>query len=400
MASVILCSELGRGAGHLARLADYAVELEAQGYSVKLVTHDIHAAHRISEFVDVALFPAPVYVEQNFDLGQPTPNHISFASILRHNGYQDVHTLAPLLRGWLHLQATLNADLVVADHAPTALLAAKLLQVPRIMTGNGFCVPPLSIPLSSICPWKDISEAKLALEDEGLVHVINDTIDELGFSGIHFKHAHELFADAAQWIFSVPEMDHFGSREQPYVVRWYNASPRLVPEWPKAKGDKILLHMSADSPYLNMTLEQLQLLQQPVLAVIPGVSDGLIERYRGTSMTLQREAVDLKQAADGCNVFINTGNHDVVYELLSYGIPSIILPTEPDEIMLAYQLMQQGLAFVGQETAELLETEALIAMSKEQDQVWMNCSNLQMKYENHESLHRLHDLVKAELLAQ
>jgi UDP:flavonoid glycosyltransferase YjiC (YdhE family) len=109
--------------------------------------------------------------------------------------------------------------------------------------------------------------------------------------------------------------------------------------------------------------------------------------------------VNLKQAADECTIFIHNGNHDMAYELLSYGVPSIILPSKPDQVMLAYQLAEQGLAFVGPEFSELLDISALIQVAKNEDQVWLNCSNLQMKYENHQSLHRLHDLVKAELLA-
>ncbi len=399
MASVILCSELGKGSGHLAKLADYAVELEAQGYSVKLVTHDLHAAHQVSEFVDVAVFQAPIFRDMKAEFGMPDPNYLSFASILRKNGYRDVHTLAPLLRGWLHLQATLNADIVVADHAPTAILAAKLLKIPSIMTGSGFCVPPLVSPMQSIVPWKDTSASEVALEDDTLLHVINDTVSELGFSDLRFAQVKDVFSDSAQWIFSIPEMDHYGARDQPYVVRWTNSSPRRVPEWPRARGDKILLFMHANSIYLNSVLEQLQLLQQPVLAIVPEISNGLMERYHGTTITLQRESVNLKLATDECNIFINNADHDLTYELLTYGVPSIFLPNEPDQVMLAYQLVQQGLSFVGPATPDQLDIAELIQRSRDQDQVWMNCSHLQMKYENHESLHRLHDLVKAELLA-
>jgi len=403
MASVILCSELGRGTGHLTKLADYAVELEAQGYSVRLVTHDMHAAHLVPEFVDIAMFQAPraseALAESLSVANLVSTNPMNFASVLKHNGYQSVSTLAPLVRGWLHLHATLKADVVVADHAPTAILAAKLLNIPSIMTGNGFCVPPLLNPLASICPWKDIPDSSLKLEDELLTHTINDTIRELGFSGVQLECAREAFSHAAQWIFSVPEMDHYGAREQPYVMRWYNSSPRLMPQWPYSKGEKIFLSMSVDSPYLNMVLEQLHLLQQPVLATVSGASDGLIERYKDSTIKLQRETVDLKQVVDECNIVINTGEHDVVFELLSYGVPSIILPSEPDQLMVAFQLMQQGLAFVGQESAEHLDISSMISMLKEQDQVWMNCSSLQMKYESHDSLYRLHDLIKAELVA-
>jgi hypothetical protein len=399
MASVILCSELGRGFGHLAKLADYAVELEAQGYSVKLVCSDLHDAHQIPEFFDIAIFQAPVFREASLELGVDDVDYLNYSTILRRNGYRDIHTLAPLLRGWLHIQATLNADIVVADHAPTAILAAKLLKIPSIITGSGYCVPPLTTPLKSVQPWRDVPEAELTIEDQALLRVVNDTVVELGFGDVRLKNAKELFEESAQWIFSIPEMDHYGARDQPYVVRWTNSTPRLSPVWPRAQGDKILVNLHADSLYLHALLEQLQLSNLPVLAVIPEVSNGMMERYHNTNINLQREMVDLKQAVDQCNVFINDADHDIVYELMSYGVPSIFLPSRADQIMLAYQLSQQGYSFVGPATAEELNLLALLKMSKDQDQVWLNCSHLSMKYENHKSLNRLHDLVKAELLA-
>lgn len=399
MASVILCSELGRSSGHLAKLADYAVELEAQGYSVKLVCHDLQGAHQIPEFFDIAIFQAPVFRDVKNKSGLGETNYLNYSSILRSNGYAEPQTLAPLLRGWLHLQATLDADMVIADHAPTAILAAKLLKIPSILTGSGYSVPPLTSPMQTICPWKEPREADLLYEDQEVVQVVNDTIIELGFSEIRLKHAKDMFSDAAQWIFSIPEMDHYGPRDQPYVVRWTNTTPRSNPVWPRAHGDKLFVYLHADSFYLRPLLEQLQLSQQPALVVVPGVSSGLIERYHDTNITLQRELVNLKLTADQCNLFINNGEHDIVYELLSYGIPSTLLPSEPQQVMLAYQLAQKGYSFVGPATVDELDLPALLQRTRDQDQVWLNCSHLSLKYENHESLHRLHDLVKAELLA-
>lgn len=399
MASVILCSELGRGSGHLARLADYAVELEAQGYSVKLVCNDLHDAHQIPEFVDIAIFQGPVFRDSYVEQGVDESDLLNYSSILRKNGYRDINTLAPLLRGWLHIVATLNADIVIADHAPTALLAAKLLKIPSILTGYGFSVPPLTKPLKSVQPWKEVEVNDIELEDRALLQVVNDTISELGFADVRLNHAKELFDEAAQWIFSIPEMDHYGARDQPYVVRWTNASQRVSPVWPKAHGDKILLSLHADSRYLHTLLEQLRLSNQPVLAIIPEISNGMMERYHDTNISLQREMVNLREAVDQCHVFINDADHDIVYELMSYGVPSIFLPTRLEQIMLAYQLSQRGLSFVGPATEDELDLEDLLKMSRDQDQVWLNCTHLSMKYENHKSLHRLHDLVKAELLA-
>lgn len=399
MASVILCSELGRGSRHLAKLADYAVELEAQNYSVRLVTHDLAAAYEYSEFYDSAFFQAPVFTPPPEDDRKKKPPLLNYSSVLRASGYENVATLAPLLRGWLHILATLKADIVVAEHAPTAVLAAKLLQIPCIMTGNGFSVPPLLTPLKSIVPWRTTEQSELVLEDRMLVKTINDTTTELGFSEVMIENAKDMFSHAAQWIVSVPEMDHYGGRRQPYIVKWTDSTSRAEPKWPKGTGDRIFVYLDASSPYLKPLLSQLNMHNSPTLAIVPGVSNGLIELYHGTHIRLQRDMVDMRQAVDNCKVFINDGDHDITYDLLSLGAPSIFLPTEPANRLLAHRVVANGLGFMGQSTVMALNLEDLLKANSQQHQVWHNAAHISLKYENHQSLERLHDLIKAELVA-
>jgi len=394
MASVILCSELGRGSRHLANLADYAVELEAQGFAVRLITHDLSAAFEIPEFFDLAFFQGPVYRDFTHEEDKQRTKLLSYSSVLRANGYESVFTLAPLLRGWLHLLATLKADIVVAEHAPTAVLAAKLLKIPCIMTGTGFSVPPLLAPMKSIAPWVKVDDNDLLMEDRLLVQTVNDAIKELGFGDVEVESAKDIISHAAQWIVSIPELDHYTGRRQPYVVKWTDSKKRAEPRWPAGSGDRIFVYLDAKSPYLKPLLSH-----APTLAVVPGISNGLIELYHGTHIKLQREFIDLRHAVDKCKVFITDGDHDITYDLLSLGAPSIFLPSEAENRLLAHRVVANGLGFMGQSTVMALNLVDLLQANSQQHQVWHNAAHISIKYENHQSLERLHDLIKAELVA-
>jgi hypothetical protein len=82
--------------------------------------------------------------------GAATP--FSFADILLGSGYGDARTLTSLLEGWIRIFERWRPDLVVADSAPTALIAARILRIRRATYANGFALPPRVSPLPAFPP--------------------------------------------------------------------------------------------------------------------------------------------------------------------------------------------------------------------------------------------------------
>lgn len=382
----------------MAKLAECATELRAQGHTVRVVCADIATAHQMPEFKKTSIFQAP---RANVRLDEKMPRPINYSSLLQQHGYDNAETLTPVLRVWLHLLATLDVDLVITDHSPTALLAAKLLMTPCVMLGTGYTIPPRSNPVASSTPWKHIDgdggEAELEVEDKRLVEVVNQSIQALKFDKVQIKQAQELYSHAEQWVMSLPELDHYGQRDESYVVHWSTTQSAEAPLWPDTPGEKIFLSMDARSPHLKLLLEQLQKRGDPVLAVIPNATSACLENFTSNTIKVQREYVDIKAASEQSRVFINHCGHDLVYELLMQGMPSILLPNDPENTLFAYQLAKQKLGFPGPAKPSRLNIDELIESAAKNDQVWANASRLSLNYQNHESLHRLQNLIAAKL---
>jgi hypothetical protein len=139
MANIALCWELGTGAGHLKPLADYARCLKSLGRTntnVSLITRSLDLVSSIAEFNDLKTLQAPFAHTQDMSI-----NPVNYSGLMALCGYESARQLLPLLKKWIAIFQEGRYDVVIADHSPTALLAARVLDIPVIMTGSGFSVP-------------------------------------------------------------------------------------------------------------------------------------------------------------------------------------------------------------------------------------------------------------------
>lgn len=137
MGTVLLGWELGGGLGHASTLIEVARALADRGHAPVLALKDPVAPRAVLTGVRCPVVPAPVWrnaVPSNFRAA-------TLADVLAIRGYDDPGVLGSLVEGWQGLLHLTRADLVIADYAPTLLLAASGA-VPAIQLGSGFSIPP------------------------------------------------------------------------------------------------------------------------------------------------------------------------------------------------------------------------------------------------------------------
>src|SRR5690606_31469924 len=116
------------------------------GHEVLLAARDVITPRRFDATRDLPVFAAPRH-DRSTRTGRPA---VSYAELLLRCGYRDTEALAALIEAWLQLLRTVRAELVVVDHAPTALLAARVAAIPAAVTGTGFVAPPAVTPMPSL----------------------------------------------------------------------------------------------------------------------------------------------------------------------------------------------------------------------------------------------------------
>jgi hypothetical protein len=141
--------ELGSGYGHLGPFLAIARALLDRGHELTVAARDVERAHVAFGARGVAIVQAPLCTKSYSGLSEPPLN---YAEILMRYGYLDAPLLRGLLRAWRGLLDMSGADLLIADHAPTALLAARGMGARRVAMGNPFTIPPPMNPTANMRP--------------------------------------------------------------------------------------------------------------------------------------------------------------------------------------------------------------------------------------------------------
>lgn len=140
MARFLLGWELGANRGHLLRLASVAKRLAARGHQVTIAAQRLTRGAELPP--EVSVWQAPVWPRLLANvgaLGGPLPN--TLGDILVRVGLDDPEILPALVHAWEGIIAAAQPDAVMADFAPSLLVAARG-RVPRLCIGSGFDTVP------------------------------------------------------------------------------------------------------------------------------------------------------------------------------------------------------------------------------------------------------------------
>lgn len=338
MATIALIWELGSDYGHIGRFLPIALELKARGHRPVMILRDISRADEMLGRHGIEYLQAPLWLPPV----QGLPPPINFTESLFLFGFLQPGGLLSVLRAWRALLALLKPDLLIFDHAPTALLASRGLGLPRLVTGNSFAVPPRRTPLPLYEWWNPKAGAPQRELDceERLLRNANHALSALGAPPMTC--VADLYDVDVTHITGAPELDVYGPRDAACYVGAINALDQGVePRWPAGPARRVFAYLKPRYMHFDAVLTALARLDASVLVFAPGLARQNMLRLQAANLAFSTEPLRMRSVREQVEMAVcHAGG--MVDVMLQAGRPVFLLPMQMEQTMTSRRVDELG----------------------------------------------------------
>lgn len=347
MARVLFAWELGDNFGHLASFAPVAQRLVDGGHEVVAVVQNVAVAEAFLPPERMRCLQAPLWRPRERRSASPT---LCYADVLAGLGYDDAAGLAMLMRAWRVLFELLRPDLLVADSAPTAMLAARGLPFHRVGHATGYSLPPKRAPMPSLRPWDSmVTPEVVARREAAVVATVREALGRCGLPTI--EHAWQVLESELDLLRTLPELDHYADRGPPdartiYAGPSFSLDAGEAVEWPDGAGPRIFAYLRPGSTHCRPMLQALTKARARVLAAVPGLPSEPARALAARHVRVVPRPVRLRGLREGCELAIGHGGHGTLAAFALAGVPQLLLPNRLEQLLAAGRLEQAGAGVV------------------------------------------------------
>lgn len=345
------------GLGHLYPIRALAQYFIDQHFSVYIASRELTHCDNIFKDMPVRFLQAP---HSKTEHGDAQPDLHIFSQILGRNGYHEKSELMGLCHAWQALFDLIEPDLIIAEHSPTVLLAARDESFSVLHIGTGFTVPPKSQPLAPYIPIQDKNhlDAIMTYEDH-IKQNCNYVLRKQGKPAL--SQLCELYSDVThEALLTLPELDHFAHlrKQGIYLGLTDNTQKGQEPIWPKVGKKKVFVYLKPFEK-LETLLIALKNSDASVIFYSNDIGPKYLEQFRSANIRFEYQPLDLHRIAEQADIAITNGNHSTLAHFLRNRVGLVLLPLHWEQKLMADRLNRQGIGLVINKHSEQSITEVL-----------------------------------------
>jgi UDP:flavonoid glycosyltransferase YjiC (YdhE family) len=336
--------ELGGGLGHTVPLAQLARPLLDAGHEVHLVLQDLSTARAglgtLAQRPGLRLWQAPTWPAALRGNGDPA----CYADLLFVAGYLDPGRLNGLVLGWETLLRSIDPDLLLADNAPTALLAARGHRCARALAGTGFFEPPAGTPMPTYRDWEPIPASRIESSEERALAACNEILSARALPLLGALQ--DLLAADERFLLTVPELDHFPQRARDPGQRYWGclppASQGQPARFPRGREPAVFAYVKGHYARIAEVLRALHGSPWRVLAYVPGCPPELAASCSSSRCAIVTEPVDMVEVTNASDAVVCNSGSGTVASALHAAKPVVMLPMHVEQFLVARRVQEMG----------------------------------------------------------
>lgn len=340
--NILLAWELGGNWGHVSRDLPVLRRLQAEGHDVRYAVRDATIAPSLCASIGIRCVAAPHAAA----IRRMPRGLAGYGAILFADGFGDAAMLEQRLAGWMRLFAEHETDVVVSDHAPAALLAARVAGIRSVAFGSGFEIPPDAALLPSFSVDGAQDEAARRFTEGLVLFNVNRVLRDQGAPSL--QRLAQVFQGRRNVLTTVAELDHCGARpDATYAGPVQDLPGSMAASW-RTTRPRALVYLRGISPVVDRVLQALEAIGAEVIAVVPEM--GRLPQLRA-DLQVFRQPISFDGLIETADLVIASGAGTATTALLA-GVPVLVLPANAEQAMLARRVEETGAGMaVGAQTA-------------------------------------------------
>jgi UDP:flavonoid glycosyltransferase YjiC (YdhE family) len=264
----------------------------------------------------------------------------SYADILLASGYDDLDGLAGLLKAWITTILLFGANVIVADHAPTAIIAARALGVKTVAFGTGFEVPPPIYPYPGFAenaPYCDLKKS----HDAAIANV-KSSLAKLGH--VASEIGQDIFSQTRSFLTTFRPLDHYHSRvgNATYLGSIRGTHPTRVATWPTGKGKRVFVYLHDQQSFVDMVRDAIIQLGGNAIIVCPNADS----KPAYPQVTVFKELVNVIELLTSADLVISNGGAGLIAQAAEAGVPMLLIPRVSEQGLGSKRIVDTGCGMI------------------------------------------------------
>lgn len=342
MSRILLAWEMGSNLGHVSRLLPLGRRLRGRGHGVLAVVRDLEAAAKVLAPAGIPFIQAPRTTSAPPLSAQPA----SYADLLRYSGWADVQQLWALVQAWVNVLRLFSTEVLIVDHSPTALLAARCERVSTVAIGTGFELPPMREPLPCFPGFPGATLANAVSAERLVLENANRVMQAA--RGRSLRALSDLFQCERRWLTTFPELDHYEARPgERYVGPIGEVGEGEHLEWPGGgPTHRIFAYLRPDTANVEAILRALAASDATVVCYAPGIPTSQTAGLASDKFFLAQRPVDLAILRRGASLCVSYAPAATVTEALLAGVPQLMAPSHVEAQLTAHRVELLGAGII------------------------------------------------------